>query len=187
MMNVNSEVLSNINLQIMSCKECGDDIKGGGYIHVLTDKIEESTPRLMIVAQNPGSSNTEQKDTIIPFQINKKTNYNRFFYDLFEGFNGLVYFTNIVKCVTKNNALPSEDQINKCFEKFLIVERNWFKPYLILMFGKACMMKYSTRAYDNLGRTLFLYHPGYLNRNKAEYIKTLNFTRSYMNLSSKEC
>lgn len=177
---VPSKTLKALYEDIKKCNLCNptkDTLKGGGVVVPIGGGPLQ---KIMIVAQNPGSSNLARPgmdfDKIIPFGISQKNPYNRFFYDLFETIPGIYYFTNIVKCVTENNALPDASMCNVC-SRWLKKEVEFIRPDWSIVLGKANFSYFEMKPYEVKGRIIALFHPGYLNKTKIDYDKSLTFLK----------
>jgi len=144
----------------------------------------------MIVAQNPGSSNNGLRsgEDVTPFSLPTQTRYNRFFFELFKHCKGLYYFTNLVKCSTLENEMPSQLMISNCFSKHHCQELQWFKSDIIIRMGKIhWQVEDEEKMSIYSSKNIIIPHVGYLNRNSAKYRETLDRLVNFINSGDITC
>jgi uracil-DNA glycosylase len=123
------EYVTKYNNIINDCEFCNysELIRGGVYLNNKDAKYLD----VIFIGQNPGKSNFKENikhaSDIIPFGVNKESNYNKFFFylkDMFEKkFDTWInyYITNIVKCATEDNKVDA-NLIERCTKHFLLDE-----------------------------------------------------------------
>ena len=134
----------------------------------------------MFVAQNPSyvrypKSITPVDDIGISGQFLKNVFVN--------GFSGPFYYTNLVKCSTIGNAVPSEDVIQTCVENWISHEIDIVKPELIVCVGKVAADFFGGRIGSFTKwkeyNVYSVWHPSFVKRknNYEDYNKQLRLIR----------
>ena len=109
--------------------------------------------RLMFVAQNPSCKRIPYVVTPCDAGISR---------DLLWLLNKVgiadtdVFFTNLVKCSTPRNRLPSSKEINKCTEKWLRDEIEITSPLLIVPVGRSALAYFGGSSFEQP----FVYYDG---------------------------
>jgi len=166
-----------ITNEIQNCKSCNLGILEINKIKPFDEN--RFSRKIVFVSQNP-SVNREISSKIFEYQnISDKVMYE--FLKFFSLTRDDVYFTNIVKCSSIKNELPSEECLKKCSELFY-EEISEIKPYLIITI--------SSLVYQNIDKSrvkvpvIKLEHPSYYFRQTGNietaarmmYDKLLNTT-----------
>ena len=133
--------------------------------------------KIFFVAQNP--SYYRHKNIITP--IDDVGISRQFMNTLFSlGFKSKYYYTNLVKCSTKDNIIPDIETINVCANNWLQKELKIVQPKLIVAMGKLSIDFFNGKlgefTHYNDCDVYSIYHPSYIARNnnlKKEYIEEL--------------
>lgn len=184
---IEHNLINGINHQLEICYKCVDNdllvtgYKGGAFINENTDDID-----LMFIAQNPGASNLVKMSQsgfthvhdIVPFALDKENSYHIFFDLFFQEFylhkkrHPVIYITNTIKCITQNNASPSDYSIKTCYSNILRQELLYFKKkkFFTVLLGKTAH-SLSNKYIINSRPHVIMQHPGYMNKQGNVYVK----------------
>jgi len=175
------EMLCSLKEACMNCGMCdlgwqtGDDVEQYNP-HVFSNfDPAVRLPEIMVVGQNPGWNEVCQKQ---PFVGDAGKNFDNelFKHDVDRKH---LYITNAVKCFSKGNKKPYEEQVNAC-EPFLRMEINIIKPQFIVALGALAfnLLCPGEDYRSNLGKitkskkfnqkVFAIYHPSPLNLSNAD-------------------
>ena len=145
-----------VNKEILACKKCNDDI-----IVAPLGGTGNANADIVIVGQNTctpkclesgipftGGSGVILDDALAAVELTRD----------------MVYITNVVKCATMKNQLPSEQMKQNC-RPFLVRELAIIKPRLVITLGKFTAVGFPVGDY----KVVHLKHPAfYLRSNSGE-------------------
>jgi DNA polymerase len=130
------------------------------------------TAKMMFVGEAPGYSEDKQGK---PF-VGKAGRLLQYYLDYFGWEREDIYITNVIKCKTPHNRVPTAKEINNCKEYF-IKELIVVSPKILVLFGNTAIS--TVIGIDNKVKRLAghpfrykdiiimpMFHPSYIDRNK---------------------
>jgi DNA polymerase len=161
----------NSDLKVVGCFKCD--------ISLTRRKIVSgrgpTTSKVMIIGEAPGA---DEDKSGIPF-IGKSGIFLRAVLRALMIEPKNVYITNVIKCRTLYNKVPSDVEVNNCFP-YLITEVVKVNPTVILLLGNTALQTFFPDYYSTItkergklkvmGNRIYLatYHPSYVLRNRAD-------------------
>jgi len=177
--------IKNIYEECRNCKKCKIKIS----IKVNEEIVEYSGNEkadIMFIAQNPSCYRDNRginnkiflDDKIRPIFESMLKNVGLDFED--------IYVTNLVKCSTKNNVMPSDDILENC-KDFLLREIEIVRPKIIITVGKFASNYFGLKENNELkvekGILYYsIYHPSFCNYGK---MKIEEYSKQLLNIKDK--